>query len=113
MKGELVRDAVGIDLGSGSSSVRLAGRHAYGAGDITAVALRRLSIGNGVTREELVERTTHLSFYVGCRHASSAVARAKELFATPTIGARHTHISHCTMVRPFSLGARAPLLHSG
>jgi len=38
------------------------------------------AIKNGVTREEIVEMTTHLAFYVGWPNAMSAVNRAKALF---------------------------------
>ena len=37
------------------------------------------AIKNGVTREEIVEMTTHLAFYVGWPNAMSAVNRAKAL----------------------------------
>jgi 4-carboxymuconolactone decarboxylase len=39
-----------------------------------------LAINNGVTREELVEVTTHLAFYSGWPTAMSAVTKLKELF---------------------------------
>jgi 4-carboxymuconolactone decarboxylase len=39
------------------------------------------AIGNGVTKEELIEMITHLAFYVGWPNAMSAVNRAKALFA--------------------------------
>lgn len=37
------------------------------------------AIGNGVTREELVEMVTHLAFYAGWPNAMSAVAKLREL----------------------------------
>jgi 4-carboxymuconolactone decarboxylase len=37
------------------------------------------AIRNGVTKEELVELTTHLAFYVGWPNAMSAIARLREL----------------------------------
>lgn len=39
------------------------------------------AIQNGVTRGELIEMITHLSFYAGWPSAVSAALRAKEIFA--------------------------------
>ncbi|MBB2926619.1 carboxymuconolactone decarboxylase family protein [Paraburkholderia silvatlantica] len=39
------------------------------------------AIENGVTRDELVELTTHLAFYAGWPNAMSTVSKLRELFA--------------------------------
>jgi len=38
------------------------------------------ALRNGVTKEELVELTTHLAFYAGWPNAVSAIGRLRELF---------------------------------
>lgn len=38
------------------------------------------ALRNGVTKEELVELTTHLAFYAGWPNAMSAIGRLRELF---------------------------------
>ncbi len=40
------------------------------------------ALNNGVTEDEVIEVITHLAFYAGWPSAISAVALAKELFAT-------------------------------
>ncbi|HUO80253.1 MAG TPA: carboxymuconolactone decarboxylase family protein [Steroidobacteraceae bacterium] len=39
------------------------------------------ALGNGVSREELIELITHLAFYAGWPAASSAIAAARKVFA--------------------------------
>ena len=39
------------------------------------------ALENGVTRDELIELITHLAFYAGWPAASTAVARARKVFA--------------------------------
>jgi 4-carboxymuconolactone decarboxylase len=41
----------------------------------------RKALGNGVTKEELLEIVTHLAFYAGWPNAMSAVMIAKSVFA--------------------------------
>ena len=41
----------------------------------------KVALGNGVTREELVETITHLAFYAGLPCANTAVAIADKVFA--------------------------------
>jgi 4-carboxymuconolactone decarboxylase len=38
------------------------------------------ALGNGVTKEELIEMITHMAFYAGWPNAVSAAMRAREIF---------------------------------
>lgn len=45
------------------------------------------AIGNGVTREELIEAITHVTFYAGWPHGMAAMGVAQQFFTNQTSGA--------------------------